>query len=287
VGWQLCAVNDRGSWEMGSRLIGNTKVHAKVRRLWLHALPRAGKSLVDLVYPPRCVWCHGEAALPDGDDIALCLDCRSELAPPVLAWCGKCGAPLSGAIAKGLETPPADCFHCQSEKYPWQQVVALGAYAGELAQAVVRTKSPHADSLSLALGKLLFVRREAELANLKCDAIIPMPLHWARRFVRGTNGPDLIAEPLAKGLRLPLRRRWLRRRKLTSMQGLSTATERRQLQRGSFRAAKQVAGKRVLLVDDVLTTGSTAGEATKVLLAAGATSVSIAVLARGIGESSA
>jgi ComF family protein len=272
---------------MGSRLIGRATIGATARRLWLHALPRAGKSLVDLVYPPRCVWCHSEAALPEGDDIALCSDCRSELAPPVLAWCGKCGAPLSGAIAAGLENPPADCFHCQGEKYPWERVVALGAYASELAQAVVRTKSPNADSLSLALGKLLFDRRQGELENLKCDAVVPMPLHWARRFMRGTNGPDLIAEALAKPLKLPMRRRWLRRRRLTRLQGPSTATERRQLQRNSFRAAKRLHGKRVLLIDDVLTTGATAREATKTLLAAGVATVSIAVLARGIGESSA
>ena len=271
---------------MGSRLIGAAAIGATARRLW-QALPRARKALLDLVYPPRCVWCHDEADSPEYDRIALCLHCRSELAPPVLAWCGKCGAPLGGAIADGLENLPADCFHCQGEKYPWQQTVALGAYAGELAKAVVRTKSPNADSLSLSLGRLLVDRRQSELEGLSCDTIIPMPLHWARRFVRGTNGPDLIAEALARHLQLPLRRHWLKRRRLTGLQGPSTPTERRQLQHDSFRSAKHLGGKRILLVDDVLTTGATAREATKTLMAAGAASVSIAVLARGIGEHSA
>src|SRR4051812_42565067 len=179
-------LNDRGKLEMGSRLIGHGLIGVAARRLWQHAGPRAGKSLVDLVYPPRCLWCHNDAALSNADEIALCEDCRTELAPPVLAWCGRCGAPLGGSLAVDFEAPSEDCMHCRDEKFPWQRVVALGVYAGELGQAIVATKSAHADALSTALGKLLLSRRRATLEELRCDVVVPVPLHWARRLKRGT-----------------------------------------------------------------------------------------------------
>jgi ComF family protein len=277
----LIGHNDRGSSEMGSRLISST-----VRRLWQHSVPQAGKSLVDLVYPPRCVWCHSDEPLPANDEIALCNECRSELAPPVLAWCSKCGAPLSGSVAVDASSPPADCIHCQGEKFPWQRAVALGAYTGELSRAVIYSKSSTADALTLALAQLLFERRKEELEELHCDVVVSIPMHWVRRFSRGTNGPDLVAEALAKPLRLPTSRKWLKRKRLTPQQGLSTATERRAQQKKSFRSRpnSRFAGKHVLLVDDVLTTGGTCSEAAKTLLAAGAAAVSVAVLARALGE---
>ncbi len=152
-------------------------------------------------------------------------------------------------------------------------------------QAILLTKQSHAQSLAIALGQLLFHERMAMLWELKADVIVPVPMHWVRRWKRGSNGPAFIAEALASRMKLPCEPHALRRTKLTPLQSESTPPQRRQHQRNSFQANRgTVAGRRVMLVDDVLTTGSTANEAARALLAAGAAAVVVAVIARAIGE---
>ncbi len=242
--------------------------------------PRAwGSSLASLVYPPRCVICQVDF-VPPVDQPLICPTCRRGLALPVLHWCQNCGAPLVN------ETSAADdCVHCRRETFPWNAVIAIGQYEGELSRAVVRTKTPVGEAVAIELGRLLFEFRREAFARLQIDAVVPLAMHWSRRLSRGTNGPDLIAEALARQLEVPVRRRWLRRRRLTALQSDVSPTLRHRNQRNSFRVGLgcRIVGPRVLLVDDVLTTGSTAADAAKVLLAAGVESVSVAVIARNRG----
>lgn len=163
--------------------------------------------------------------------------------------------------------------------------MALGPYRGELGEAIVRTKRAKNEPLVFALGRLLAAERGSELNDLQADVVLPMPMHWLRRVRRGTNGPDLLAEALATCLNLPMKSGWLRRRRLTSLQVEVAPSERLVRQRKSFSAVKRkVHGRRILLVDDVLTTGATAAEASQTLLEAGAAAVSVAVLARAVGD---
>jgi ComF family protein len=250
---------------------------------YFRALPAAGNALADLIYPPRCVWCQIDLA-PDAtpdDRIAFCRDCRRNLAPPVASWCLRCGAP-----ADGLAEQSHGCGHCNRESFPWDRMVALGRYGGELSQAIVRTKRPGNEPLTLSLGQLLFNRRSPAFRELPVQAVVPMPIHRLRRIRRGTNGPDLIAEALANCLRLPLRSAALRRSRLTPLQVDVNPSERQLHQRKSFRIGnkRHIQDRHLLLVDDVLTTGATAAEAVTTLLEGGAKTVSVAALARAIGD---
>ena len=118
--------------------------------------------------------------------------------------------------------------------------------------------------------------------------MVPVPLHWRRRWRRGYNQSEALARPIAARLRLPFRPgSWLRRiRNTPEQKGSGMAAERLENVRGAFRVAgAELAGRTVLLVDDVLTTGSTASEAARTLRRAGAKRVVVAVLARWVRKS--
>jgi ComF family protein len=121
---------------------------------------------------------------------------------------------------------------------------------------------------------------EAALRAAQPDLVVPVPLHWRRRWQRGYNQSAALAHGLASGLRLPCRPRALRRIRSTPMQTQQTPAARRHNLRGAFRAMPAVKDYSVLLVDDVLTTGSTVSEASRALLQAGARCVTVAVVAR-------
>jgi len=122
----------------------------------------------------------------------------------------------------------------------------------------------------------------AELQRLGSDVdlIVPVPLHWRRRWTRGFNQTELIADQLGAALSTPVAMRALRRTKATTAQQRLDARTRARNLRGAFTLHQPVAGLRVALVDDVVTTGATATELTKLLLKGGATTVELWALAR-------
>jgi ComF family protein len=177
------------------------------------------------------------------------------------------------------------CTFCRDERWAFDRVVRLGPYEEALRAAILTAKYRNGEGLAEALGALFAHTRFAELHALGAELIVPVPLHWWRRvWERGYNQSAPLAEALARKLQVPFSESLLRQR-ATLQQSTQSPTARRENVRGAFRLRRwaRVAGRCVLLVDDVLTTGSTAHECARVLQAAGAARVEVAVLARATG----
>jgi ComF family protein len=208
-------------------------------------------------------------------EILLCADCQKLLAGAETSRCPRCGSAVSSA-------GPQACADCQGRELRFDGVLPLGSYKGDLRECVLKLKRPGHESLAVATAGLLYARHAEQLGGAKVDAVLPVPMHWARRLVRRANNAELLAATLATRLRAPMLHRAMRRVRNTRKQGPMLRTERLQNVRGAFRLAEDVAvqGKKLLVVDDVLTTGATCDEIAKTLKRAGATTVTIAVLAR-------
>lgn len=235
---------------------------------------------LNLLFPPRCVYCDGELSAL-ADSILLCDDCRNRLGPMDWQCCHRCGAPVDAEDTK------ADCCRrCRTTKLTFDAVVALGTYRDHLRTAVLRMKRPAGRTLAMALGRLFQLRRGGEVAALNPGLVIPVPMHWRRYWVQGVNSPEVLAECLAQELGVLLAARVLCRVRNTLPQANLPPKQRFANVRGAFevRSGYDLHGIHVLLVDDILTTGATCGEASRMLKAVGAGTVSIAVLARALGE---
>jgi len=132
------------------------------------------------------------------------------------------------------------------------------------------------------LGRIQAERKADVLQAAGVQAVVPVPLHWRRRWARGYNQAEAVARELATSLGVPLGAGWLRRVKPASQHAQPSASAREANIRGAFRCRPRASltGRTVLLVDDVMTTGSTVGEAARMLRQAGAGRVVVAVLAR-------
>jgi ComF family protein len=232
-----------------------------------------------LVYPPICVVC--ERGLENSPDFLLCLDCQAQLAPAGLAQCPRCAASVNP-----VEQQRSQCARCRDEKFQFDRVFALSRYHGVLRDTVLRMKHSSEEPLMMAMGRLLANRFASQIAAEQPEVVVPIPMHWSRRLVRGTNSPELIGEIVARKLGISFAPRALLRCRRTRKLAELTRQERKRTLRNAFAVAKgcDFAAARVLLVDDVMTTGTTCDTAARVLRKSGATAVSVLVAARAYQE---
>jgi ComF family protein len=234
--------------------------------------------LVDLLYPPSCVFC--ERGLLAGSQAKFCDSCLSELHKLGGDQCPRCAAsyPYSQFFFDG-------CPLCRQEKYSFSQTIAFGKYDGLLRDTILRMKHLPGEALGSFVTDLFATEKGNQLSAWNCGAIVPVPLHWTRRWWRGYNQAAVVARVLVDKLGKPYRSSWLWRYRQTPMQTQVSPTERRSNLRKAFRARipERHKGCKVLLVDDVMTTGSTADACARALLRAGASEVCLAVLARAAG----
>ena len=215
--------------------------------------------------PARCVLCHGPGQPPSLD---LCAACEADL-PWLAGACARCGEPSAEPCAcAGLARPYARCHAAFDYAFSLDHLVQALKYEGALANARV---------LGHALAQSL--RRAAREADV--DAIVPIPLHRARLVERGFNQSLEIARTVRTALGLALLPAALERTRATAAQvGLARAARRDNV-RGAFAGRRAcVEGRRLALLDDVVTTGATVAEAAVALRAAGARHVDVWCLAR-------
>jgi ComF family protein len=233
-----------------------------------------GRGLLQLLYPPACLFCACELAPDVGD---FCPACRDGIFTDPFPCCPRCGASVGPFAAN-----PEGCPACRPEDFVFDTVLRLGPYEGVRRELVLRLKHHTAEFLAEKIGLVWAECQRDRFAALGLEAIVPVPLHWWRRWQRGYNQSAALAWGLAKGLNLPLGSSGLTRVRNTPRQSLQSPAERRANVRGAFQASRSLSyqGRAVLLVDDVFTTGATANEAAKALRTAGAARTVVAVLAR-------
>lgn len=223
------------------------------------------------VLPPLCPVCLAAAGTGPGAPCALCATRLRELPEP---RCPACGGGRDGVLAQ--------CGECLAgPARPWTRAVSVFAFAGEVRELVHRFKYQGQSCLARFLGERLAGawRRHGQGVP---DAVVPVPLHWFREWLRGYNQAALLAAELARGLGAPVGG-ILRRTRWTRQQARLPQEERRRNVHTVFavRRAAAVQGRHLLLVDDVLTTGATLGEAARALCQAGAARVDVITVARG------
>jgi len=226
------------------------------------------------LYPDVCLVCGAGFGAPRN---GMCESCRHAVTTdpfPACPWCAQTVGPHTDTAS--------GCAECRGHALGFERAHRLGPYNGVLREAVLRIKALSGEGLADMLGRAFAECRGAALRAEAPDVVAPVPLHWWRKWTRGYNQSEAVARELAAGFGVPFAPRLLRRVRWTPQQLQPTRAARKENVKGAFGVARsaRVLGKAVLLVDDVMTTGSTLGEAARTLTAAGAARVIVAVLAR-------
>lgn len=227
--------------------------------------------LADLLFPPACPICLRPLSLST-EASSFCAFCTAEIAPLPAGRCSLCALPFVASTSSSHY-----CADCSRKLPAYSSVHAAGLYTDALKQALQRFKYSGAVDLDKPLADLLFTQIPS---NICCDVIVPVPLHVSRLRTRGYNQSLLLARVLAHNLHFLLEPAVLQRTVAThSQQGLDARQRARNLS-NTFVCTRRMDRCRVLLVDDVMTTGATVSACTQALIEAGASRVDIAVIAR-------
>lgn len=238
----------------------------------------AGGGIADLVLPPACPVCRARLGSSGG----LCADCWQGVRFLERPWCERLGTPLPIDLGPGILSAPA-----VADPPVFAHARSAVSYEGPVPDLVHALK--YADRTDLAPMLGAWMARVAHELITDADMLVPVPLHWRRLAGRRFNQAALLAHEVGRLTGLPVATRLLVRTRRTPQQVGLGRDERERNMRGAFLVPADrkaaLAGRRPILVDDVLTTGATLEAATRALLAAGATAVDVLTLARVVAPS--
>lgn len=232
------------------------------------------ETLSDLVFPPACHFCD----CPDVESgFEICTDCAASITRIEPPLCTQCGLPLAHNIADAL----LFCGTCLTDPPAYGTARFGVAYEGDLRQALKNFKYNSQLRLSSALGQLLSEAFFRHYDSAEFDVMVPVPIHRKKLLERGFNQTVILARKLSVKTGIPLDRNCFKKIVDTPAQARLSRKERQYNLKGSFQVSRLnvIKDKRILLVDDVATTGSTIREAARTLHKAGAAQVSVLVLA--------
>ena len=243
-------------------------VGARLAQLWA----RVGRAALDTLYPPVCLACR--AATSEAG--ALCCTCWRAMRFIERPFCDRLGTPFEHDLGEGLLSPQA-----VTDPPVFQRARAVARFEDGPARRLVH-RLKYSDRGELARPMGAWMARAAADVLADADAITPVPLHPRRLWTRRFNQAAALAREIARRSGKPFEPALLQRIKATRSQVGLTREQRVQNMQGAFRAAPAapVRGRRIALVDDVLTSGATANAAARALLKAGATQVDLIVFAR-------
>jgi ComF family protein len=230
-----------------------------------------------LVYPEICQLCHARRAEPR--DGLVCPQCWSHvrfIRPP---FCERCGLPFDGDLTTNFE-----CTNCREMELHFSSARSAVVAKSVVLEAIHRYKYSHALWFENFLADLLLREAVPVLPKEKWDFIAPVPLHPLKQREREFNQAERLAAHLARATKIPLDTKTLRRVAPTATQTLLTRDQRAANMKNAFavRPGTRLEGKRIIIVDDVFTTGATTSAGAAALRGAGAADVCVWTVARGL-----
>ncbi len=234
----------------------------------------AGRAFLDLVLPPLCLKCREPVAEPQ----SVCATCWNALRFLSAPHCAQCGLPFPHALGEGIK-----CAACIARPPPFLRARAALAYDDASRDLILSFK--HGDRLEAVPLFARWIVAAGGDALAAADILVPVPLHWLRLASRRYNQAAVLAHAISKLTSIPVETSALVRTRRTPSQGeMPSARARAKNVVRAFAVAENakphLSGRKIVMVDDVLTTGATLSACTKVLNRAGAASVSVITLAR-------
>jgi ComF family protein len=228
-----------------------------------------------LVYPNTCWVCNGFISSPHD---RVCSICRPSLINDPFPACPRCSSTVGPHLVldKG-------CPACHDRSFAFDGALRMAPYEGLLREVILRMKNRSGEELTEVIGALWANRMAERLRPWQVDVVVPVPLHWTRQCWRGFNQSAILAACLAKQLGTPCVNALRRVRRTGHQKRLQSMQTRTENVRHAFQCRRgyDLAGRTIVLVDDVMTTGATANESARTLKVLRPKAIYVGVLAHG------